>query len=87
MIVLTPDFMTNICKKAAQHFHCAILKVFDRVKSVALRATVPQLTRQGLETTTSRIRDEHGNHYTTDADLMNLYVNIQLNINYKVIIG
>jgi hypothetical protein len=31
-----PDFMTKICKKAAQDFHCAVLKVFDRVKSVAL---------------------------------------------------
>ena len=36
MIVLAPDFMTKICKKAAQHFHCAVSKVFDRVKSVAL---------------------------------------------------
>ena len=30
------DFMTNICKKAAQHFHSAVSKVFDRVKSVTL---------------------------------------------------
>ena len=36
MIVLAPDFMTKVCKKAAQHFHCAVSKVFDRVKSVAL---------------------------------------------------
>ena len=36
MIVLAPDFMTNICKKAAQDFHRAVSKVFDRVKSVAL---------------------------------------------------
>ena len=36
MIVLAPDFMTKICKKAVQHFHCAVSKVFDRVKSVAL---------------------------------------------------
>jgi hypothetical protein len=28
--------MTKICKKAAQDFHRAVLKVFDRVKSVAL---------------------------------------------------
>jgi DNA-binding XRE family transcriptional regulator len=28
--------MTKICKKVAQHFHCAVSKVFDRVKSVAL---------------------------------------------------
>jgi len=28
--------MTKICKNAAQHFHCAVSKVFDRVKSVAL---------------------------------------------------
>ena len=28
--------MTKICKKAAQHFHCADSKVFDRAKSVAL---------------------------------------------------
>ena len=31
-----PDFMTKICKKTAQHFHCAVSKVFDKVKSVAL---------------------------------------------------
>ena len=31
MIVLAPDFMTKICKKAAQHFHCAVSKVFDMV--------------------------------------------------------
>ena len=36
MIVLAPDFMTKICKKAAQDFHGAVSKVFDRVKSVAL---------------------------------------------------
>ena len=36
MIVLAPDFMTTICKKAAQDFHRAVSKVFDRVKSVAL---------------------------------------------------
>ena len=39
MIVLAPNFMTKICKKAAQHFHSAVSKVskvFDRVKSVAL---------------------------------------------------
>ena len=36
MIVLAPDFMTKICKKAAQDFHRAFSKVFDRVKSVAL---------------------------------------------------
>ena len=36
MIVLAPDFMTKICKKATQHFHCAVSKVFDRVKSVGL---------------------------------------------------
>ena len=36
LIVLAPDFMTKICKKAAQHFLCAVSKVFDRVKSVAL---------------------------------------------------
>ena len=29
-------FHDKICKKAAQHFHCAVSKVFDRVKSVAL---------------------------------------------------
>jgi hypothetical protein len=28
--------MTQICKKAAQHFHCAELKVFTIEKSVAL---------------------------------------------------
>ena len=36
MIVLAPDFMTKICKKAAQHFHCAESKVFTIEKSVAL---------------------------------------------------
>ena len=36
MIILAPYFMTKICKKAAKHFHCAVSKVFDRVKSVVL---------------------------------------------------
>ena len=36
LIVLAPDFMIKICKKAAQNFHRAVSKVFDRVKSVAL---------------------------------------------------
>jgi hypothetical protein len=36
LIVLVPDFMTKNCKKAAQDFHCAVSKVFDRVKPVAL---------------------------------------------------
>jgi hypothetical protein len=36
LIVLAPDFMTKFCKKAAQDFHPAVSKVFDRVKSVAL---------------------------------------------------
>ena len=36
MIVLAPDFMTKIGKKAAQDFFCAVSKVFDRVKTVAL---------------------------------------------------
>jgi hypothetical protein len=35
-IVLAPDFMTKIGKKAAQDFVCAVSKVFDRVKTVAL---------------------------------------------------
>jgi cobalamin biosynthesis protein CobT len=39
LIVLAPDFMTTICKKAAQHFHSAVSRVFDRVKSVALSST------------------------------------------------
>ena len=36
LIVLAPDFMTKIGKKAAQDFFGAISKVFDRVKTVAL---------------------------------------------------
>ena len=36
MIVLAPDFMTKICKKASQHFHWTVSKVFHRVKPVAL---------------------------------------------------
>ena len=36
MIVLAPDFMTKICKKAVQDFHCAVSKAFDWMKSVAL---------------------------------------------------
>ena len=36
--------MTKICKKAAQHFHCAVLS--DRVKSVALwSANIRKLTK------------------------------------------
>jgi hypothetical protein len=44
LIVLAPDFMTKMCKKAAQHFHCAVSKVFDRVKSVALMVRKYQKT-------------------------------------------
>ena len=36
LIVLAPDFMTKIGKKAAQDFFCAVSKVFDRVETVAL---------------------------------------------------
>ena len=36
LIVLTPDFMTKIGKKAAHDLLCAVSKVFDRVKTVAL---------------------------------------------------
>ena len=36
LIVLAPDFMTKIGKKAVQDFFCAVSKVFDRVKTVAL---------------------------------------------------
>ena len=36
MIVLAPDFMTKIGKKAAQDFFCAVSKVVDRVKTVVL---------------------------------------------------
>ena len=36
LIVLAPNFMTKIGKKAAQDFFCAVSKVFDRVKTVAL---------------------------------------------------
>ena len=36
LIVLAPDLMTKIDKKAAQDFLCAVSKVFDRVKTVAL---------------------------------------------------
>ena len=36
LIVLAPDFMTKIGKKAAQDFFGAVSKVFDRVKTVAL---------------------------------------------------
>ena len=46
MIVLAPDFMTNICKITAQHFHRAVSKVFDRLKSVALwSANIIKLTK------------------------------------------
>ena len=36
MTVLAPDFMTKMCKNVGQLFHCAVSKVFDRVKSIAL---------------------------------------------------
>ena len=35
-MVLAPDFMTKIGKKAAQDFFCTVSKVFERVKTVAL---------------------------------------------------
>ena len=38
LIVLAPDFMTKIGKKAAQDFFCTVSKVFDRVKTVVLWA-------------------------------------------------
>jgi hypothetical protein len=28
--------MTKVCKKATQHFHCAVSNIFDREKSIAL---------------------------------------------------
>ena len=33
LIVLAPDFMTTIGKKAAEDFFCAVSKVFDRVNT------------------------------------------------------
>jgi hypothetical protein len=36
LIVLAPDVMTKIGNKAAQDFVCAVSKVVDRVKTVAL---------------------------------------------------
>jgi hypothetical protein len=36
LIALAPDFMKKNSKKAAQDFHRAVSKVFDKVKSVAL---------------------------------------------------
>jgi hypothetical protein len=39
--------MTKICKKAAQHFHRAVPKVFDRVKFVALwSANIRKLAKE-----------------------------------------
>jgi hypothetical protein len=39
-------YVTKICKKAAQDFHRAVSKVFDRVKSVALwSANIRKLTK------------------------------------------
>ena len=44
MIVLAPNFMTKICKKVAQHFHCTVSKV---VKSVALwSANIRKLAKE-----------------------------------------
>jgi hypothetical protein len=38
--------MTKICKKVGQLFHCAVSKVFVRVKSVALwSANIRKLTK------------------------------------------
>ena len=58
MIILAHDFMTKNCKKAAQLFHCAVSKVFDRVKSVALRsANIRKLAKdhKGYGSTASNV--------------------------------
>jgi hypothetical protein len=47
LIVLAPDFITKICKKAAQHFYCAESKVFTIEKSVGLWSALISKTAQG----------------------------------------
>ena len=47
LIVLPPVFMTQICKKAAQDFHCAESKGFTIEKSVALWSAPISKTAEG----------------------------------------
>ena len=59
LIVLAPDFMTKICKKAAQDFFCAVLKVFDRVKTVALWYAKKIITKRTIKGYGSAANDGH----------------------------
>jgi hypothetical protein len=62
LIVLAPDFMTKIFKQAEQHFHCAVSKVFDRVKSVALwSASIRKLAK------------DHKGYGSTDLDMLHIF--------------
>ena len=60
----TPFHDKNLLK-AAQHFHCAVSKVFDRVKSVALwSANIRKLTKDhnGYGSAASPDRDSNSQH-------------------------
>jgi hypothetical protein len=57
--------MTKVCKKKVQHFHCAVSKVFDRVKSVALwSAKIRKLAK-----------DLYGSGATKNSTTRNVIVN------------
>ena len=56
-------------KKAAQHFHCAVSKVFDRVKSVALwSANIRKLVKdhKGYGSAASSVAEYHINCLRTE---------------------
>ena len=50
-------------KKAAQHFHCAVSKVFDRVKSVALWSANIRKLAKDHKGYGSAARSGHVQHY------------------------
>ena len=83
MIVLAPDFMTKIGKKAAEDFHRAVSKVFDRVKSVALwSANIRKLAKdhKGYGSAARLLLDnkqQSVNHSLPDRELQHLKKTLQ----------
>ena len=76
MIVFAPDFMTKICKKTAQHFHCAVSKVFDRVKSANIRKLAKDHKGYGSPANTciTIITSSKSRHYADASCGINVYI-------------
>ena len=70
MIVLAPDFMTNLCNKAAEHFHYAEPKVFTIGKSVAIWSGNIKKNKD-LKSYGSAAMSKHIDYWTDDYTLRN----------------